>query len=719
MVLDVVYNHVGASGVKALEAFGPYFTEKYETPGAGDQLRRRALRRRARVGAARAPSGWVRDFHLDGLRLDAIHAIVRLERRAPRAEVAARACTRHEPARAGDRRESALNDPKVMRPPERGGWGCDAAWADDFHHALRVLLTGERDGYYAEFGSIAELAKAFHRPHVHDGGYSTFRRRRFGAPAEDVPPERFVVFARTTTRSATARFGDRLPARGAAARRVLHAAVPVHADAVHGRGVRRAGAVPVLLRPHRPGDRRRDARGAPARVRGVRGVLRRGGARTRRIPPPSSARSSRARRDPELRELYAELLRAARASCRRATPTRSLRRATPAGCGVRRGGCSWSANFADRAVHVPARADAEVVAGHARADGRARATSSSRRSRGRWCVTEVWPGRPFPLGADLGRRRARTSRSSPSTPSGSSCACSTTDDDEDARRADRAHRAQLALLPARRRAGPALRLPRPRARTSPSSGPPLQPGQAAARPVREGDRRRRSLGRGQRRCPYVPDAATRTPTSSPTTRTTPDAIPKSVVIDPRFDWEGDRPPSTPLAETVIYETHVKGFTKRHPECARTCAAPTPGSPPTTAIGYLQGARRHRGRAAAGPPHRRRVVPRRARPDELLGLQLRSASSPRTRAYAATGQRGQEVREFKGMVKALHRAGIEVILDVVYNHTAEGNHLGPMLSFKGVDNAVLLPARARRPAPLHGLHGHRQHAQRPCTRACCG
>ena len=79
-------------------------------------------------------------------------------------------------------------------------------------------------------------------------------------------------------------------------------------------------------------------------------------------------------------------------------------------------------------------------------------------------------------------------------------------------------------------------------------------------------------------------------------------------------------------------------------------------------------------------------------------------------YAATGRRGEQVREFKGMVKALHRAGIEVILDVVYNHTAEGNHLGPMLSFKGVDNRVLLPADARRPTLLHGLHRHRQLAE---------
>jgi maltooligosyltrehalose trehalohydrolase len=107
--------------------------------------------------------------------------------------------------------ESGLNDPRVMRPLERGGYGCDAAWADDFHHALRVLLTGERDGYYADFGSVAQLAKAFHRPHVHDGSYSAFRRRRFGAPAEDVPPDRFVVFSQNHDQVGNRAFGDRMP----------------------------------------------------------------------------------------------------------------------------------------------------------------------------------------------------------------------------------------------------------------------------------------------------------------------------------------------------------------------------------------------------------------------------------------------------------------------------------------------------------------------------
>ncbi len=107
--------------------------------------------------------------------------------------------------------ESGMNDPRVIRPPDRGGWGCDAAWADDFHHALRVLLTGDREGYYAEFGAVADLAKAFHRPHVHDGTYSTFRRRRFGARADHVPPERFVVFSANHDQVGNRAFGDRLP----------------------------------------------------------------------------------------------------------------------------------------------------------------------------------------------------------------------------------------------------------------------------------------------------------------------------------------------------------------------------------------------------------------------------------------------------------------------------------------------------------------------------
>jgi maltooligosyltrehalose trehalohydrolase len=106
--------------------------------------------------------------------------------------------------------ESGMNDPKVTRPPETGGWGHDAQWSDDFHHALRTLLTGERDGYYAEFGTVAQLAKAFERPFVHDGTWSEFRRRFFGAPATDRPPEQFVVFDQNHDQVGNRAFGDRL-----------------------------------------------------------------------------------------------------------------------------------------------------------------------------------------------------------------------------------------------------------------------------------------------------------------------------------------------------------------------------------------------------------------------------------------------------------------------------------------------------------------------------
>jgi maltooligosyltrehalose trehalohydrolase len=152
---------------------------------------------------------WTRDVGIDGLRLDAIHAIFDSRPEHIVAEVARRV---HEAKpTAFVIAESGMNDPKVMRSPEVGGWGCDAAWADDFHHALRVLLTGDREGYYAEFGQVAQLAKAFHRPHVHDGSWSSFRKRRFGAPADDVPPERFVVFSQNHDQVGNRAYGDRLP----------------------------------------------------------------------------------------------------------------------------------------------------------------------------------------------------------------------------------------------------------------------------------------------------------------------------------------------------------------------------------------------------------------------------------------------------------------------------------------------------------------------------
>jgi maltooligosyltrehalose trehalohydrolase len=210
VILDVVYNHVGASGNTALAAFGQYFTERYSTFWGQainyddehcDPVREWVLQ---------SAEGWVRDFHVDGLRLDAIHAVYDTSASPILAQVAERVHA----ARAGALviAESGLNDPRVIRPRELGGLGHDAQWADDFHHALRVLLTGDRGGYYEEFGTVACLAKAFRRPFVHDGQYSTFRKRCFGAPADDRPPKQFVVFCQDHDQVGNRAFGDRLPA---------------------------------------------------------------------------------------------------------------------------------------------------------------------------------------------------------------------------------------------------------------------------------------------------------------------------------------------------------------------------------------------------------------------------------------------------------------------------------------------------------------------------
>jgi maltooligosyltrehalose trehalohydrolase len=209
VLLDVVYNHLGVSGVEAMEAFGPYFTGRYETPWGRAINYDDADCDPVREWVLQSAVGWVRDFGIDGLRLDAIHAIFDS---SPEHLVQAIARRVHD-ADPGALviAESGLNDPRVMRRGERG-YGCDAAWADDFHHALRVLLTDEREGYYAEFGRVGQLAKALHRPYVHDGTYSTFRRRRFGARADDLPPERFVVFSQNHDQVGNRAYGDRMPA---------------------------------------------------------------------------------------------------------------------------------------------------------------------------------------------------------------------------------------------------------------------------------------------------------------------------------------------------------------------------------------------------------------------------------------------------------------------------------------------------------------------------
>ena len=211
VALDVVYNHLGPDG-NYLGAFGPYFTPVHETPwGAAinlDQPHSGQVRRYLADCALR----WFRDFHVDVLRLDAVHAfhddspepfLAQLSR-----ETAELSLELGRPLSLVA--ESDLNDPLLVTPLEKGGLGQTAQWADDVHHALHAYLTGERDGLYADFGSIETLNKAFQQVFVHDGGFSTFRGRPWGRPVPaEMDRRRFVVFASNHDQVGNRAAGDR------------------------------------------------------------------------------------------------------------------------------------------------------------------------------------------------------------------------------------------------------------------------------------------------------------------------------------------------------------------------------------------------------------------------------------------------------------------------------------------------------------------------------
>jgi maltooligosyltrehalose trehalohydrolase len=210
VVLDVVYNHVGPTGDGAYDAHGPFFTDRHGTPwgrainvdGPGSGAVRETIVQNA--------EWWVGTIGVDGLRVDACHAIVDQGARHVLAELTDRVRRLHPDALLIA--ESGLNDPRTVTATDHGGWGFDADWSDDFHHSLRTLLTDDRQGWYVDFGEVAQLAKAFDRPYVHDGTWSGYRGRRFGAPAGEVDPERFVVFAQNHDQVGNRPLGDRLPA---------------------------------------------------------------------------------------------------------------------------------------------------------------------------------------------------------------------------------------------------------------------------------------------------------------------------------------------------------------------------------------------------------------------------------------------------------------------------------------------------------------------------
>ena len=195
-LLDVVYNHLGPSGA-FLSRFGPYFTDHYTTPwgmainldGPGSDEVRRFICDDALM--------WLRDYHFDGLRLDAVHALLDVSAVHLLEQLASEVSALE--AQLGRRlaliAESDLNDPRLVRSREAGGYGLSAQWSDDFHHALHAALTGERDGYYADFGPLADIAHAWRHAYVYEGRYSVARQRRHGRPTVGLSANHFVVFS--------------------------------------------------------------------------------------------------------------------------------------------------------------------------------------------------------------------------------------------------------------------------------------------------------------------------------------------------------------------------------------------------------------------------------------------------------------------------------------------------------------------------------------------
>lgn len=211
VVLDVVYNHLGPEG-NYLGEFGPYFTERYKTPWGlalnfdgpdCDPVRQYFIENALH---------WVAEYHVDALRLDAAHAIADASERPFLQELGA---ALHDLGASLGRyvyaiAESDLNTLTFLRPHEQGGCNLDSQWTDDFHHSLHTLLTGERSGYYQDFGSLAQMAKSMAGGFVYTGQFSPYRRRRHGVPADEVEAVRHVVCIQNHDQTGNRMLGERI-----------------------------------------------------------------------------------------------------------------------------------------------------------------------------------------------------------------------------------------------------------------------------------------------------------------------------------------------------------------------------------------------------------------------------------------------------------------------------------------------------------------------------
>ncbi|MBO2452029.1 malto-oligosyltrehalose trehalohydrolase [Actinomadura barringtoniae] len=213
VVLDVVYNHLGPSGNR-LKSFGPYFTSTYATPWGEAVNYDQEGADEVRAFVVDNALMWMRDFHIDGLRLDAVHAINdgQAVHILEHMEVAVDGLQTRLGRTLFLIAESGLNDPRLVTAREAGGYGLDAQWNDDFHHALHSALTGERQGYYCDFGSLETLAKSLTRVFVHDGTWSAYRERRHGRPVDllTTPGYRFLGFLQNHDQVGNRAAGDRL-----------------------------------------------------------------------------------------------------------------------------------------------------------------------------------------------------------------------------------------------------------------------------------------------------------------------------------------------------------------------------------------------------------------------------------------------------------------------------------------------------------------------------
>lgn len=211
VILDVVYNHFGPAG-NYLSNYGPYFTSRYKTPWGDAVNFDEEYSDGVRNYFIENALYWIRNFHIDALRLDAIHSIYDFSAKHILEEIAE--ITDRLSKTEGRKHflilESDLNDVRVINPREIGGFGCDVQWSDDFHHSLHTLLTGERSGYYMDFGKVSDMTKALKNSFVYTGQYSRSRKRRHGNDPSERPTYQFIVSTQNHDQIGNRAFGERL-----------------------------------------------------------------------------------------------------------------------------------------------------------------------------------------------------------------------------------------------------------------------------------------------------------------------------------------------------------------------------------------------------------------------------------------------------------------------------------------------------------------------------